>query len=737
MENFKIDVDADGIALVTFDSPGKSMNTITAKAVAELGEVVERIKTDTAIKGAVIASGKASGFCAGADLEEIGAMTGGLMGKGLDGLSDAELKAAFKAGFGLNAAYRALETCGKPVAAAVEGLALGGGFEFTLACHYRVVADGPKVQLGLPEAKVGLLPGAGGTQRLPRLVGVMASAPYLLEGKSMKPAEALGLKVIHEVCAPGEAIDKAKAWIKTGPRPVAPWDEKDFKIPGGGPYHPAGFQVFVMGIAMLRKQSFGNYPAQLNLLKAVYEGLQVPIDAALRIETRYFIKTVATPQAKGMVRTLFGSMQAIGKGSGRPEGAPKTDCKKVSILGAGMMGAGVAYVQAMAGIETVLIDQTQEAADKGKAHVEELLKKRVSRGQMTADKADAALALVTATTDYEAIRGSDLVIEAVFENREVKAEVTRRAEAMLAPGAVFGSNTSTLPITGLAEASVRPDDFIGVHFFSPVDKMMLVEIIRGAKTSDHAAAVAIDYSLKIRKTPIVVNDSRGFYTSRCFVTFVQEGMEMLTEGIAPAIIDNVGRMSGMPRGPLEMSDDIALDLAHKITEATKKDLGDAYVVRPLDAVVEKMVVELGRYGRKNGKGFYDYPEAGGPKRLWPGLSDLVPVTQTEAEPPFVAELKTRLLYRQAIEAARCMQEGVLTDPRDGDVGSILAWGFAPWTGGVFSYIDGIGLAAFVKEADRLAATYGARFEPPRMLRDMAARGESFYPEAQAAPIKAA
>jgi 3-hydroxyacyl-CoA dehydrogenase / enoyl-CoA hydratase / 3-hydroxybutyryl-CoA epimerase len=730
MNNFKIDVDADGIALVTFDVPGKSMNTITMQVAAELGEVVERIKTDPAIKGAVIASGKASGFCAGADLDEIGAMTGGLMGSGLEGLSDAELKAAFKAGFGLSAAYRALETCGKPIAAAVEGLALGGGFEFALACHYRVVADGPKVQLGLPEAKVGLLPGAGGTQRLPRLIGVMAAAPYLLEGKSMKPAEALGLKVIHEVCAPGEAVAKAKAWIATKPSAVAPWDDKAFKIPGGGPYTPSGFQVFVMGIAMLRKSTYGNYPAQLNLLKAVYEGLQVPMDAALRIETRYFLNTIATPQAKGMVRTLFGSMQALGKGSGRPAGIPPSDAKKASILGAGMMGAGIAYVQAMAGIETVLIDQTQEAADKGRAHVEELLKKRVSRGQMTADKAAATLALVTATTDYEQIKGSDLVIEAVFENREIKAEVTRRAEAMLGPDAVFGSNTSTLPITGLAEASVRPENFIGVHFFSPVDKMMLVEIILGEKTSPATVAKAIDYSLKIRKTPIAVNDSRGFYTSRCFSTYVQEGIEMLAEGIAPAIIDNVGRMTGMPRGPLEMSDDVALDLAHKIETQTRKDLGDAYVSRPPAAILEKMVVELGRYGRKNGKGFYDYPE-GAPKRLWPDLGTVSPVKVTEAEPAAVAELKTRLLYRQAVETARCMEEGVVTTARDADVGSILAWGFAPWTGGTISFIDGIGLPKFVAECDRLAAAYGDRFTPPKLLRDMAAKGESFYPDTEA------
>ncbi len=723
MENFKIDVDADGVALITFDVPGRSMNTLTSSVMAEIPQLVERIKTDDAIKGAVITSGKASGFCAGADLGDI---AGGMIG-------GASLQDAYDAGWKMNGALRALETCGKPVAAAINGLALGGGLELTLACHYRVVENDNRIQLGLPEIKVGLFPGGGGTQRLTRLVGVQAAMMAMTEGKSFRPNDAKGAGIVHEIAEKGQSVEAAKTWIRNGGKAVQPWDDKSFKLPGGGPYHPAGIQNFLVGNAMIRKQTYGNYPAATNLMKAVYEGVQVPMDAALRIETRYFIKTLMTPQAQAMIRSLFLSKQELDKGAVRPAGVPKSDAKKVTVLGAGMMGAGVAYVQVMAGIETVLIDQTQEAADKGKAHVEELLKKRLSRGQMTQEKFDATLALVTATTDYDLIKGSDLVIEAVFENREIKADVTKRAEAQLVEGAVFGSNTSTLPITGLAEASVRPEDFIGIHFFSPVDKMMLVEIIMGEKTGDAALAKALDYVLKIKKTPIVVNDSRGFYTSRCFSTFLMEGMAMLEEGYSPVLIDNVGRMTGMPRGPLEMHDDVALDLSYKIAKQTAIDLGDAYVPSEGADIVAKMV-EGGRYGRKNGKGFYDYDTK--PKTLWAGLSELAPVKFDDSTPELVEELKTRLLYRQAVEVARCWAEGVIDDPREADLGAILGWGFAPWSGGPITLIDQTGLKAFVETADRLTATYGDRFKVPELLREMAAKGETFYgrfaPEKKAA-----
>ena len=444
MNNFTVAIDDLGIALITFDVPGRSMNTLTGEVMREFGEIIQTLATDASIKGAIITSGKASGFCAGADLGELG---GSLLG---GGGGEAGLRALFDSCFALNKTFRALETCGKPVVATINGLALGGGSEMCLASHYRIVADDAKIKLGLPEAKVGLLPGAGGTQRLPRLVGVMKAAPYLLEGKTMSPQEALAMGVVHEVVPAAELITAARKYLAGKPDAVAPWDKKEFKIPGGGPYTPATAQVFIMGNAMLRKQSFGNYPAQINIMKCVYEGLQVPIDAALRIESRYFAKTAMTPQARGMVRTLFLSMDQLSKGAMRPKGVAKFSPKKVAVLGAGMMGAGIAYVQAGVGMETVLIDTTQEGADRGREHSQKLNAKSVKRGRMSQEKADALLARIHPTTDYDQISGSDLVIEAVFEDRALKADVTKRAEAQLATGAIFGSNTSTIPITSLA-----------------------------------------------------------------------------------------------------------------------------------------------------------------------------------------------------------------------------------------------------------------------------------------------
>ncbi|MBT9445879.1 MAG: enoyl-CoA hydratase/isomerase family protein [Hyphomonadaceae bacterium] len=719
MENFKVEVDEDGIAVFTFDVPGRSMNTITAGVMKELPQIVEQIKTDPAIKGAVLQSGKATGFCAGADLGEMGSNAAQSSASAED-----RLRAAFEGSHSMNRVLRSLETCGKPVACALEGLALGGGLEIALATHYRVAADNPKSQFGLPESKVGLLPGAGGTQRLPRLIGVQNAAMMILQGEPKKPAEAKALGIVHELVGPGETLRAAKKWLKGTPDAVQPWDKKGFRVKDG-PYAPGGGMAFVGGNAMLMKQSYGNYPAQKHIMSCLYEGIQVPMDAALRIESRYFVKTLQTPQARAMIRSLFLSMQELSKGGNRPEGFAKYEIKKVGVLGAGFMGAGVAYVQAMAGVETVLIDTTIEAAEKGKDYAKKLLDKRVSRGQMTQEKADATLALITPSTNYDDLKGSDLVIEAVFENREIKAEVTKKAEAQLADVAVFGSNTSTLPITGLSEASVRPKNFIGVHFFSPVDKMGLVELILGKETSEETVAKAIDYVLKIKKTPIVVNDSRGFYTSRIVGTFIGEGLAMLAEGIKPAIIENIGKMAGMPVGPLSLNDEVAIDLSWKIREQTKKDLGAAYKPTAIDPIIEKMVVELQRFGRKNGKGFYDYP-AQGKKKLWPGITDLVATKIAECPPDLKAELIKRTLYIQALETARCFEEGILTTARDADIGSILGWGFAPYTGGTASLIDGVGLKPFVAECEALAAKYGERFKPNALLREMADKGETFY-----------
>ncbi|ESQ86828.1 3-hydroxyacyl-CoA dehydrogenase NAD-binding domain-containing protein [Asticcacaulis benevestitus] len=728
MENFKTDLDADGILLATFDVPGKTMNTFTKGALADLEQIALRAKNEAEIKGVVVTSGKTTGFCAGADLEEM--LSGAWEAEGGAQDEQSKLKAGFDGAFEMNRVYRLLETCGKPVAIAINGLALGGGLEVALACHYRVLSNSPKTQVGLPEIKIGLFPGGGGSQRLPRLIGAQAALMAMSEGKSFKPAEALAAGVVDEVVDDDKVVEAAKTWIKTKGDPVARWDKKDYKIPGGGPYHPAGAQVFIMGNALLRKQSYGNYPAVTNLMHSVYEGLQVPFDTAIRIETRFFSKTLATPQAKAMIRTFFFSMQQIGKGSGRPAGVPKTEFTQVAVIGAGMMGAGIAYVSALAGIKTVLLDRDQASADKGKAHCEDLVKKAVSRGKMTQEKAQGLLDLITATPDYAAITGSDLVVEAVFENTDLKEQVTKQAEATLYAGAkadsaIFGTNTSTIPITLLATASSKPDNYIGIHFFSPVDKMMLVEIIRGEKTSDATVAKAIDFALKIKKTPVVVNDSRFFFANRCFIPFTAEGMIMWSEGVAPTLIDNAGRMTGMPRGPLEMMDDVALDLLTKITSETAKAMGDAYQPIPGEKEVAQMVAG-GRLGRKNGKGFYDYPAAGGNKTLWQGAKDMFPVTMAEADPAQVEELKKRLLYTQAVTAARCFEEGVITDPREADVGSILGWGFAPWSGGIVSLIDAIGTVKFVEELDRMTKLYGERFAPPKLLREMAAKGETFY-----------
>jgi len=734
-ENFKFEVDGDGIALITWDMPNRSMNVLSQGSMGDMASIIEKIMSDDAIKGAVLTSGK-NAFCAGADLSMMGSQAGGSG----EGSKEDRVKAMYEGNLKFNMLLRSLETCGKPVAAAINGTALGGGLEVTLACHYRVASDNPKTQIGLPEAKVGLLPGGGGTQRLPRLIGAQAALPLILQGTSLSPEKALKAGILHKVVPAAELVSAAKAWLKEGlaqdkiklgkkgpevyPIAVQPWDMPGYKVPGGDPNGKGGSQVFTIGNATLHKQTHGNFPAQRYIMSCVYEGLQVPMEAGIRIETRYFTKLLMDPRSKAMIRSLFLSMQELAKGARRPSGVAPFQVKKLGILGAGMMGAGIAYVSAQAGMEVVLLDTDQANAEKGKAYSEKLLKKALERGKTTQEKAGKLLGLIKPTTNYDDLKGADLVIEAVFESRDIKAEVTRKSEPMLAEGGIYGSNTSTLPITGLAEASAKPDNFIGIHFFSPVDKMQLVEIIMGKKTSDETLAKAMDYVKQIRKTPIVVNDSRGFYTSRCFGTYVGEGIAMLGEGVPPAMIENAGKMTGMPMAPLALNDEVALDLAYKVREQTKKDLGDKYVPGPADQLLEEMVVKLGRVGKKAGKGFYDYP-ADGKKKLWPGLAELVGKS-LDPETLDVQELKNRFLYIQALEAARCFEEGVVTDVRDADVGAILGWGYAPWSGGPLSLIDMVGTKEFVETCDKLAQKYGERFKPNKLLRDMAEKGDTFY-----------
>ena len=730
MQQMTFEIDGDGIATVSWDMPGRSMNVLSSDSLAEFKQAIERIASDDAVKGAVITSGKDS-FLAGADLMMVeqtakGPKAGQTREERAQELLDGEL-------IGFNKMLRVLETCGKPVAAAINGTALGGGLEICLACHYRVAADNPKAQIGLPEANVGLLPGGGGTQRLPRLIGIPQAMPLLLQGTSLSPDKAAKMGIIHKVVPAGDLIAEAKRWIREDADPVQPWDKKGYKIPGGGPYDggPAA-EMFTPAIATLRKTTYGNYPAQEAILSCLYEGAQVPIDAGLRIEIRYLIQLLMNPASGNMVRSLFISSGELAKGARRPSDEPASEVRKVGILGAGMMGSGIAYVSAQAGMEVVLLDTDQANAEKGKAYSDKLLSKAVEKGRMDAAAKEAFLARITPTTDFAALAGADLIIEAVFEDRAVKADVTAKAEAVIPATSIFGSNTSTLPITGLAERSARPESFIGIHFFSPGRRMELVEIIMGEKTSDKALAVAIDYVRKIKKTPIVVNDSRGFYTSRVFGTYVSEGIAMLSEGVKPALIENAGRMSGMPVAPLALNDEVSLELGYHIREQTKMDLGAAYKPSPADDLMEEMVKKQGRLGKKNRKGFYDYPE-GGKKKLWPGLADIIP--QAAAQPD-VEELKKRFLYIQALETARCFEENVLTDVRDADVGAIKGWGFAPFTGGPLSLIDTVGVAEFVAECDRMAQAYGERFTPNQLLRDMAAKGDSFYgrfaPQKQAA-----
>ena len=721
MTDISYKVDSDGVAIVTWDLENRSMNVLNAQSVNEYRDIVEKLVKDDQVKGIIIASAKEA-FIAGADLTSNDTFN-------FDKIGEDKVAAAqtiYDGVMNLNKLFRAMETSGKPFVAAINGHALGGGLEICLACHYRVAIDNDRIQIGQPEAKIGLIPGAGGTQRVPRLAGVTQDVMgFLLAGNPVTPKKALSMGLINEIVEKDMLIEASKKYILDNGKAVQPWDEKGFRLPSGAPYTPKGMMIWAAASSSLRKMSYGNYPAQKAILSALYEGVQVPIDAGLRIEARQMTKVIMDPVSRNMVRSLFVNMQALNKGARRPKDFEKYNVKKVGILGAGLMGAGIAYVTAKAGIEVILIDQNQEGADKGKDYSVKLLDKALSRKKTTEEKKEKLLSLITPTTDYAKLNGADLIIEAVFENRDIKADVTAKAESQISETAVFGSNTSTLPITGLAKNSSRPANFIGVHYFSPVEKMPLVEIIMGKETSQETLAKTMDYVQKIKKTAIVVNDSRGFFTSRVFGTYTGEGMEMLAEGINPALIENAGKMTGMPMAPLALMDAVALDLAYKVGVQTKKDYeaeGKEFPISEPQKVLEEFVENQGRLGKKNNKGFYEYPE-NGKKFLWPELFKLY--DQIEDQPD-VEILKQRLLYIQALETAKCYEENVLTDVRDADIGAILGWGMAPWTGGPLSFIDMIGIKEFVAEADKLAQKYGDRFTPCKMLRDMAEKNESFH-----------
>ncbi|AOY88167.1 3-hydroxyacyl-CoA dehydrogenase [Marinobacter salinus] len=715
MSTIRYDLGSDQILTLTIDMPGQSANTMNAAFREGLAETVARVKTDLdKIRGIIITSAKKT-FFAGGDLKELHRVTREDAGTFEEMVN------------GLKAGMRYLETSGKPVVAAINGSALGGGLEIALACHHRVVLNKDSIQLGLPEVTLGLLPGGGGTQRLPRMIGLEAALPYLMEGKKTNPKAALKAGIVDEIAdSPEDMMARTRAFIEANPKCQQPWDQKGFKFPGGAPHHPAMAQKLSIAPAMLRQKTKGCYPAPERILSAAVEGAQVDFDNGSLIETRYFAELVIGQVAKNMTGTFWFQLNAIKAGGSRPDGTDKGTFKKVGVLGAGMMGAGIAYSTASRDIEVILKDVSVENAEKGKSYSEKLLAKRVSRGRITEEQKTDILKRIHATDSADDLAGCDLVIEAVFEDSNLKATVTRESEPRLAPNGIFASNTSTIPITQLSDASAKPENFIGLHFFSPVDKMQLVEIIVGKKTSEETLARAFDYVQQIGKIPIVVNDSRGFFTSRVFGTFVNEGICMLAEGIHPSSIENAGLLSGMPVGPLAISDEVSMTLMQHIRDQSKKDTeaaGGTWNPHPAGAVIDQMVNEHGRKGKAAGSGFYEYPE-NGKKYLWPELERLY-VDSAKAHAVKLQDLKDRILFIQAIETVRCLEEGVLRTVEDANVGSIFGIGYAPWTGGAIQFINQYGVRAFAERAKALAELHGDRFTPPGLLLEKAETNTEF------------
>jgi len=733
MTDFTLTKDAEGVATITWDVPGKSMNVMSFEGLKQLSDQIDDALADDAVKGIVITSGKEGSFAGGMDLN--------LLAKMKEDAGDDPARGLFEGTMQMHALLRKIERAGmapktnkggKPIAAALPGTAAGIGLELPLATHRIFVADNPKARIGLPEIMVGIFPGAGGTTRLVRKLGAMGASSFLLEGRMVAPAKAKSGGLVDEVVA--DPVAAAREWVlNASPADIVkPWDAKGYKMPGGAPYHPAGFMTFVGAAAMVHGKTQGAFPAAKALLSAVYEGALVDFDTALKVEARWFTSVLMNPSSGAMIRSLFLNKEALEKGAVRPKDVPDQCVKKVGVLGAGMMGAGIALVSAQAGIEVVLVDRDQESADKGKAYSETYMDKGIARKKTTPEKKEALLNLITATPDLDQLKGCDLIVEAVFEDMGVKADMTKKVEAIVGEDCIFASNTSTLPITDLAKASMRPEQFIGIHFFSPVEKMLLVEIIKGAETGPRAVAKALDYVRQIRKTPIVVNDARFFYANRCIIPYINEGLRMITEGVAPAMIDNGARMLGFPVGPIQLNDETSIDLGAKIARATKAAMGNAYPESPSDDLIF-FLEAAGRLGRKANAGFFDYDDKGKRQGYWTGLQDKYPRAEDQ---PDLIEVQERLMFAQVLEAVRALEEGVLEDIREGDVGAILGWGFAPWSGGPLSWLDIIGTPYAAERCDQLEAKYGVRFKCPDLLREMAAMGQSFYgrfaPEAAAA-----
>lgn len=698
----------DNIVLLTLDSPNQSANTMNADFRVALEDVVSKLQADAEISGIIFCSAKPT-FFAGGDLNEIIQ-------------AEAEQATAFFHMIEqMKAQLRYIETRGIPVVAALNGTALGGGWELALCCHQRIALNNPKAQFGLPEVTLGLLPGGGGIVRMVRLLGLQSALPLLMEGKQLSVDQALSLGLIHDSAnTETELMDKAIAWIKAHPISQQVFDGKGYKIPGGTPTSPAVAHMLAIAPAILRDKTKGCYPAPEAILAAAVEGAQVDIDTALTLESRYFTYLATGQISKNMIATFWHGLNAIKAGASRPQNIAKYKTTKVGVLGAGMMGAGIAYVTASRGIQVILKDVSLETAEKGKAYSQKILDKKVTQGRMTVEQRDQVLSLITATATSEDLQGYDLMIEAVFENPALKAQVTQEVEPYLLDDGVMASNTSTLPIGELAQASKNEANFIGLHFFSPVDKMQLVEIIKGQNTSLETLAKAFDFVQQIGKTPIVVNDSRGFFTSRVFGGFVQEGLRLLAEGVHPARIEMAALKAGMPVGPLAIQDEVSLTLSEHVAAETRKALraeGKDLPHSAADEVIDRMIHQFQRHGKAAGAGFYDYPE-NAKKHLWSGLSHWNKDTDISEQ-----EMMDRFLFVQSLDTLRCLEEGVLTSVVDANVGSIFGIGFAPWSGGAIQYLNQYGLEKALIRANSLEAKYGARFRAPELLKDKIRLGE--------------
>ena len=720
--DFSIVIDSQAIATITWNCEKKSMNVLSFDALETLEKLIDQVIDDKNIVACILTSGKKD-FAAGMDLNVLAQLKESAGENPAEGVFNGVMK--------MHSVLRKIELAGmdpktqkggKPIVSVLPGTALGIGLEIPLSTHRIFSANNPKSKIGLPEILVGLFPGAGGTTRLVRKLGAMTASTYLLEGKTVTPRKAQTVGIIDEVN--DDPMMAAREWVLAAKESdiVKPWDQKGYKIPGGTPYTPNGFMTFVGASAMVNGKTQGAFPAAKALLSAVYEGALVPFDLALKVEARWFTNVIMNPSSTAMIRSLFLNKTALEKGAVRPKTITDQSVKKLGVLGAGMMGAGIALVSAQAGIDVVLIDQTQESAENGKNFAANHLNKGIKLGKTSQDQKESILSKILPTTNLNALSEADLIIEAVFEDPKVKSDITKEVERAISRECIFASNTSTLPINDLARASSRPDQFIGIHFFSPVEKMRLVEIIRGKQTNDTAVAKALDFVRQIKKTPIVVNDARFFYANRCIIPYINEGIRMVSEGIPPSMVNNAAQMLGFPVGPIQLVDETSIDLGAKIARATKAAMGQNYPDDSVDEVIFWME-KIGRLGRKSKAGFFDYDDKGKRTGYWSGLKEKYPYSTNQ---PSLLDVQHRLMFVQVLEAVRALEEGVLMDIREGDVGAILGWGFAPWSGGPLSWLDILGTAYATERCEELCSIYGNRFKPPSLLIEMGKTGEEFY-----------